>query len=342
MPARQAMPPAQRKRPPVASAARTAVVRRGRALPVGGLLRSWRMQRGLSQLELALEAGVSARHVSFVETGRSRPSAQMIERLADQLHVPMPARNRMLLAAGHAPEYDAGHLPRSSTDPMLALDRVASAREPEIEASRARIIAAADEARRQLERDLHDGAQQRFVLASLWLRRAAAKARGTPAEPLVAEAVEQLEQGLAELRDLAHGLHPAVLGEHGLGAALAGLVARSPLPVALQVTPRRTAPALEAAIYFTVAEALTNVAKHAHATCASARVDITDSTVVAEVSDDGIGGATIAAGSGLRGIADRLDAHGGTLLVRSVRAAGTTIRASVPLPSGGPNQVREA
>lgn len=121
-----------------------------------------------------------------------------------------------------------------------------------------RLVEAADQARRQLERDLHDGAQQRLVLATLILRRAATAARGTPAEPLVAEAFDQLQEGLAELRELARGIHPAVLSEHGLAAALEGLVARSPLPVELHVTRERVAPAVEAAIYFTVAEALTN------------------------------------------------------------------------------------
>jgi signal transduction histidine kinase len=200
----------------------------------------------------------------------------------------------------------------------------------EIEASRARIVAASDEARRRLERDLHDGAQQRFVLASLALRRAGALARGTAAEPLVAEAVEQLQQGLAELRELAHGIHPAVLRGRGLAAALEGLAARSPLPVELQLTRERVAPALETAIYFTIAEALTNIAKHAQATRASVTVEIADGALVAEIADDGIGGASATAGAGLRGLADRLDALGGTLTVHSPRGGGTRVRAQAP------------
>ena len=161
----------------------------------------------------------------------------------------------------------------------------------EIDASRARLVEAADEARRRLERDLHDGAQQRFVLATVWLKRAAARARGTPAEPLVDEAFQQLQQGLAELRDLARGIHPTVLSERGLAAALTGLAARSPLPVELRVTTQRATPSVEAAIYFTVAEALTNVGKHAHATRASVTIDIAERTITAEIADDGIGGA---------------------------------------------------
>jgi len=199
-----------------------------------------------------------------------------------------------------------------------------------IDASRARIVAATDEARRRLERDLHDGAQQRFVIAALALERAAARATGTPAEPLVAEALEQVRHGLAELRELAHGIHPAVLSERGLAAALAGLVARSPLPVELRVSPERAAPTVEAAIYFTVAEALTNITKHAHATGASVTVGATDGVLVAEIVDDGVGGARPTAGSGLRGLGDRMEAVGGTLSVESPPGGGTLIRAQAP------------
>jgi len=193
----------------------------------------------------------------------------------------------------------------------------------------ARIVAAADEARRRLERDLHDGAQQRLVIAALWLERAGEHARGTAAEPLVSEASRQLREGLVELRNLAHGLHPALLSERGLAAALEGLVARSPVPVDLQVPSRRAAPAAEAAVYFTVAEALTNMAKHAQATRAHVRVELTDGTLTAEIADDGVGGA-VASGSGLRGLADRMDALGGTLTVESPAHGGTLVRAVVP------------
>jgi signal transduction histidine kinase len=198
------------------------------------------------------------------------------------------------------------------------------------DASRARLVAAADEARRRLERDLHDGAQQHLVSAALTLRRAEAQARGTPAQEAVTEALAQLDQALSELRDLARGIHPSVLSEHGLAVALEALVARSPVPVELATTDRRAAPAAEAAIYFTVAEALTNVAKHAGATRARVQLDFQDGTLSAQVADDGSGGATVTAGSGLGGLADRLEALGGTLTVESPRAGGTTIRARVP------------
>jgi signal transduction histidine kinase len=205
-----------------------------------------------------------------------------------------------------------------------------------IEASRARIVAEADEARRRLERDLHDGAQQQLVLAAMTLRQAQAQARGTPAERPVVDALAQLQQALTELRDLARGLHPAVLSERGLAAALDGLVARSPVPVELRAAHERAAPAAEAAIYFTVAEALTNVAKHAQASIARVQVDIQCGTVIAQVADDGVGGADPGAGSGLRGLNDRLDALGGTLSVDSPRGGGTIIRARVPAQRPAP------
>ena len=222
---------------------------------------------------------------------------------------------------------------RRAAEEALRQHEIEQARTEELRASRVRIVEAGDAARRRIERDLHDGAQQRLVLVSLTLKRAEARARGTAAEALVAEASDQLREGLAELRDLAHGIHPAVLGEHGLAAALDGLVARAPFPVDVRVAADRAAPAVEAAIYFTIAEALTNVAKYAQATKAAITIEVEDGTLVAEVTDDGVGGASMAAGSGLRGLEDRLDAIGGTLTVRRRPGKGTTIRACVPLGS---------
>ena len=195
----------------------------------------------------------------------------------------------------------------------------------------ARVLSASDEARRRLERDLHDGAQQRFVAAALALRQAQASVRDTHAEPLVAKALEQVQAGLAELRDLARGLYPQTLSERGLHAALESLVLQSPVPVELRVTSERADAAVEAAIYFTVAEALTNVTKHADATVASIEVDIESDAIVASITDDGAGEASPARGSGLRGLADRLAVLGGTLTVESPRGGGTTLRAAVPL-----------
>jgi signal transduction histidine kinase len=196
--------------------------------------------------------------------------------------------------------------------------------------SPADFVAAADEARRRLERDLHDGAQQRFVFASLCLAQAVAVTRGTPAEALVAEARAHVQQGLVELRELAHGLHPAVLSRHGLATALRGIAARAPVPVELQVTRERAAASVETAVYFTIAEALTNVAKHARATRVWVTAEIVDGELRAEVRDDGRGGAAATAGSGLRGLAERLEALGGALSIDSPRGGPTSVRARVP------------
>jgi signal transduction histidine kinase len=186
------------------------------------------------------------------------------------------------------------------------------------------------EARRRLELDLHDGAQNHLVLAALTLRRAAAHASGTAAERLVAEALDQLQDGLAALRDLGRRIHPYVLSRYGLATALEGLAARTPVPVELRVTRERIQPALEAAIYSTVAEALANVAQHAQATRATVAVWRAGDAVVAEVVDDGVGGAAEACGSGLHGLAAAAEAFSGRLEVDSPPGAGTRLRAVFP------------
>jgi signal transduction histidine kinase len=221
----------------------------------------------------------------------------------------------------------------------LARAGPAAAHAPDVDAtpSRAQLIEAADEGRRQLARDLHDGAQQRFVAALLTLRRARTKARGTPAATLVADALLQLEQGLAELRDLARGVHPPALTEYGLAVALEGVAARASLPVDVRVAAERVPPAVESTIYFMVVEAMTNVAKHARATKADIEIGVQDGVLTAEVRDDGVGGATVDGGSGLRGLADRVTALDGTLSVESPSGRGTSLRARVPLR---PHQAR--
>jgi signal transduction histidine kinase len=197
----------------------------------------------------------------------------------------------------------------------------------------ARIVAAADRERRRLERDLHDGAQQRLVGLSLRLRLVATRlAPGSEAERLLAGAQEELAASLQEIRDLARGLHPALLSERGLAAALESLAARAPLPVAVRVELDDRAPTTaEIAAYYLVSEALTNTAKYAGATAATVRVAVRDGHLVVEVSDDGDGGADPDRGSGLRGLADRLAALGGRLDVLSPLGAGTTVRAVLPL-----------
>ena len=207
------------------------------------------------------------------------------------------------------------------------------ARADAIQQSRARIVEAGDEARRRLERDLHDGAQQHLLVSLLTLRRAAKAADGTDASPLFAEAVGHLEQGLAELRELARGIHPSQLSEQGLADAVGRLAERTPLPVAIEVPEERLSPSVEIAFYFTVAEALTNVARYAGATQARVTVTVDDGVATAEVADNGCGGASAAGGSGLRGLADRLEAIGGSLELESPPGGGTVVRACAPLGS---------
>jgi PAS domain S-box-containing protein len=207
------------------------------------------------------------------------------------------------------------------------------ARLEELAASRARIVTAGDFERRRLERNLHDGAQQRLVALSLALRVALSKLDSDPAaaRATLAAAGEELALALAELRELARGLHPAVLTDRGLRAAVEMLAGRSPVPVEIAEVPEARLPeGVEAAAYYLIAEALTNVAKYAQATRVTVRVTASEACVVVEVSDDGAGGADPAGGSGLRGLADRVEALGGSLEVSSPAGAGTTLRALIP------------
>jgi PAS domain S-box-containing protein len=205
----------------------------------------------------------------------------------------------------------------------------------EVRASRARILDAADRARSEIERNLHDGAQQRFVSVALQLQLCLA-AHSELAAHVRAElnaVLVELRSGLAELRDLAHGLHPAVLSDHGLEHALVDVAHRSSVPVALHVElPKsRLAAAVEAAAYFTVCEALTNVDKYARASRAWVNVEQQNGHVDVEVGDDGVGGASMAPGSGLQGLRDRVAAVNGTLDLESRPGAGTVLRARLPI-----------
>ena len=200
-------------------------------------------------------------------------------------------------------------------------------------ASRARIVEAADIERQRLERNLHDGAQQRLVSLALKLRLVKASLRRDPtsADARLAEAEGELGQALDELRELARGIHPAVLTDRGLTAALEGLAERAALPVELTRVPEDRLPdSIEAAIYYLVAEAITNVAKYARATQASVAVERSNGIATVVVSDDGVGGAKPTSGSGLFGLADRVEALGGRLRIDSPPGRGTRIRAEIP------------
>ena len=203
----------------------------------------------------------------------------------------------------------------------------------ELIASRARIVTAADAARRHLARDLHDGAQQRLVAAVMSLQLAGERLDGDPAaaRPLVEEALEHTREGLSELRELAAGMHPSILTGRGLRAAAAALARRSPIPVEVEAPEQRWPPHVEAAAYFLIAEALTNAIKHANASRVDVRVSESGGKLVVEVADDGAGGADVGTGSGLVGLRDRVEALGGHLRIDSPPGRGTRLTASLAL-----------
>jgi PAS domain S-box-containing protein len=209
------------------------------------------------------------------------------------------------------------------------------ARLEELAASRARIVTAGDVERRRLERNLHDGAQQRLVALSLSLRRAlTALDIDSETRTSLADACDELALALDELRELARGLHPALLSNRGLRAAVEALAGRLPVSVEIADIPDERLPEpIEAAAYYVIAEALTNATKYAQASTVRVLVAASDASAVVEVSDDGVGGADTAAGSGLRGLADRVEALGGALEVVSPRGAGTSLRAEIPITS---------
>jgi PAS domain S-box-containing protein len=216
---------------------------------------------------------------------------------------------------------------------------VERARLGEVRASRARIVAAADEARRRIERDLHDGIQQRLIWLGLQLR--AAQATVPPHLGELEGELSMIAEGLTsvfdELREISHGIHPAILSERGLEPALKALRRRSALPVELDLhADRRLPDHVEVAAYYVVSEALTNAAKHAHASVVNVELDTHDTIARLAIRDDGIGGAALGRGSGLVGLSDRIEALGGTLTVSSQPGDGTHIRAEIPLSTGTP------
>jgi signal transduction histidine kinase len=218
-------------------------------------------------------------------------------------------------------------------DENVRLDAELQARLDELRESRARIVEAGYAERRRVERDLHDGAQQRLVALALQLQLVRSKLQSNPAEAseLLDQATHELSGATEELRELARGIHPPVLTDRGLVAALEALAKRAPLPVTVEANETERAPdAVEAAAYFVVSEALTNVARHADAAQAVVRVARRDGLLCVEIEDDGTGGADESSGSGLRGLADRVGALDGALEVESPAGRGTTVRARLP------------
>lgn len=210
--------------------------------------------------------------------------------------------------------------------PQRPLDRT------ELDAQNRAVVAAAEAERRRIERNLHDGAQQRLVTVALFLHLIRRRLDEAPeVVELVESAQAELTMALEEIRDLVHGLHPRALTEEGLGPALTALAERSFLPVEiLELPERRLDEDIEVAVYYVVAEALANAAKHSRATGITVRVGTGGDGTAVEVVDDGVGGADVSAGTGIEGLADRVAALGGTLEVASEPGRGTAVRARLP------------
>ena len=310
----------------------------GRAVelfPVG----SRRMLGGHNLGTIVFETGGSARIDHYADTSSGPISVAAREAgINSSLAAPIIVEGHLwgVIAAGSMLEQP---LP-ADTEARLAsfTELVATAisnteARTEAAASRVRIVAATDEERRRVVRDLHDGAQQRLVhtIITLKLAQRAVQNEGEDVPALLAEALEHAGQATAELRELAHGILPAILTQGGLRAGVDALASRMPVPVQIDVSVGRLPAAVEATAYFVVAEALTNVAKHARAGHAEVTARIEDGTLGVQVRDDGVGGAR-ADGSGLVGLADRLAALDGELRVESPADGGTNVAAAIPLP----------
>jgi len=271
---------------------------------------------------------------------RERLPGPLADRVLDAGHAAVDRGTPQMIEyelefSGETRNYEA-RFAASGEDEFLMIVREITERkrqQVELEASRARIVAAGDEERRKLERNLHDGAQQRLVSLSLSLRLAQTRIRTDPdgAEDLLEASREELGQALEELRELARGIHPAVLTDRGLEAALEALAARSTLPVEIKGASCELPPQVEAAAYYVVSESLANVAKYAQASAVEVRVDRMNGIAVVEVADDGVGGADARRGSGLSGLADRVASLSGKLDVQSAPGSGTRVRAEIPL-----------
>ena len=244
---------------------------------------------------------------------------------------------RTLAVIGHDPAIDERLIAAVGAATAMTLENArlhaeVRAQLEEVRASRARIVGSADAERRRIERDLHDGAQQRLLTLSFRLR--AAIKRSADVDPALhedlAEADDELRHAIEELRNLARGIHPTILTDEGLGPALGSLVDRAPMPVQLTSVPDRRLPSpIEAAAYFVVAEALTNAARHA-GTSAEVSASLSDGNLIVRVSDEGPGGADGRLGSGLRGLADRVEAVDGRLTIDSPAGQGTRVIAEFP------------
>jgi signal transduction histidine kinase len=314
------------------------MVELGRGVPIGGLRDVLAGALGDPTLQLAFAAPSGAGFVDAAGRPVQLPAAD-----ASRMVTRLERDGELLGVLVHDPAVEAedpGFVEAVGNAARLALENERLAAEvraqlEEVRASRTRIVEAADSERRRVERDLHDGAQQRLV--ALAMRLQVAKETTTGASELLDAATAELQTAIGEVRGLARGIHPTILTEAGLRAAVDALAERTPLPVIVDVADRRYDPQVEATAYFIVAEALTNVARHAAATEARVSTAEQDGHLVVTVVDDGRGGADAAEGSGLRGLADRLAAMDGDLTVTSPPGRGTTLRAQLPMaaPEGG-------
>jgi signal transduction histidine kinase len=290
------------------------------------------LELGLWLPERGAYVDASGRAVTLPERDRRRTVTYLDhdgEPLAALVHDPSLADNPGLVEAAAAAARLALENARLQAELHAQLEKVTE--------SRARIVAAADEERRRIERDLHDGAQQRLVALALELRSAQQRLDGGDdhgVDELLAEAVAELQAAVTDLRELARGIHPAILTEGGLFAALESLATRSPVPVRVEAAFDSRLPAnVEATAYFVASEALANVAKHAHAHSATVAARRANGSLVVEVEDDGVGGAELDGGSGLRGLVDRVDAQGGSLSIVSPEHGGTRVVGVIPCAS---------
>jgi len=291
--------------------------------------------RTLSSGDLAFDVSYAGRDEIGDVAAAFRDLHVTAERLVDEIRATNAAisDNRLDHRADvGAFEGTWAHLLAGMNDTIAAFARARA----DLAASRARIVAASDQARRRIERDLHDGAQQRLVSLGLSLR--AAQKAVPPGQPGLREELGRLARGTAEileeLREISRGIHPAILSLGGLGLALKALARRSPVPVKLDVRVQARLPErAEVAAYFVVSEALANVAKHARASVVEVQVEVRDGALAVSISDDGIGGADPSRGSGLIGLTDRVEASGGTISISSHAGAGTQITAQLPIAS---------
>ncbi|HYZ56024.1 MAG TPA: GAF domain-containing sensor histidine kinase, partial [Streptosporangiaceae bacterium] len=306
----------------------------GAALPVGTRVNLG----GRNVPTLVFQTGRAARIDDYA--GASGPAAEAAREvgLGASVGVPISVEGRLwgVMNVGSTQEpLPAGTEARLAGFTELAATAIANAEaQAALTTSRARIVATADQTRRRIERDLHDGAQQRLVSLALQLR--AAQAAAPPGASELDERLDGVAAGLTgvldELREIARGLHPAVLADGGLRPALKTLARRSAVPVRLDIrTGDRLPEPVEIAAYYVVAEALTNTAKHAHASVVDVQVETGDGVLHVRVRDDGRGGADVTGGSGLAGLKDRAEALGGQILLHSVPGAGTDVQVSLPL-----------